>query len=58
MKELAMVNLTYGNEASLEWCYSHAAILVTVPARGEREKEAKKMIEPSVKPSLIDVATF
>ncbi|KAE8442380.1 hypothetical protein EG329_003396 [Mollisiaceae sp. DMI_Dod_QoI] len=35
--ELAMVTLTYGNQAELDWCYSNAAILVKIPPRAERD---------------------
>jgi hypothetical protein len=34
--DLAMVNMTYGNEAGMAWHYSHAVILIEVPKRGER----------------------
>ena len=35
-KEAAYVRMAYGNESSLEWRYSHAIIMVTVPKAGER----------------------
>ncbi|KUJ14348.1 uncharacterized protein LY89DRAFT_784308 [Mollisia scopiformis] len=57
-EEVAMVSIAYGNEAELDWCYSHAAILVTVPAHKDRDHEAKKNMEAPAVPSLIDVATF
>jgi hypothetical protein len=38
--EIAMVNLKYGDEASLMWHYSHATILVNVPPVEERKKVA------------------
>jgi hypothetical protein len=31
-----MVNVKYGNQASIMWHYSHAAILIDVPPRRER----------------------
>ncbi|KAH7360852.1 hypothetical protein BKA65DRAFT_547562 [Rhexocercosporidium sp. MPI-PUGE-AT-0058] len=34
--DLAMVHLKYGNEYSLSWHYSHAAIFIDIPPRGER----------------------
>jgi hypothetical protein len=34
--EINMVNMKYGNEASLMWHYSHAAILIDIPPRRER----------------------
>ena len=34
--KINMVNMKYGNEASLMWHYSHAAILIDVPPRRER----------------------
>ena len=38
-----MVHMAYGNEPSLEWHYSSAAILVKVPASGSelRDKVTK-----------------
>jgi hypothetical protein len=36
-RELAMVNLKYGNEAELDWTYSHAAILVHIPNKTARQ---------------------
>ena len=30
-----MVNLKYGNEASIMFQYSHAAILIDIPSRAE-----------------------
>lgn len=32
-----MVNLKYGNEAELDWTYSHAAILVHIPSKTVRQ---------------------
>jgi hypothetical protein len=34
--EINMVNMKYGNEASVMWHYSHTAILIDVPPRRER----------------------
>jgi hypothetical protein len=31
-----MVNLKYGNEASIMFQYSHAAILIDIPSRAEQ----------------------
>lgn len=32
----SMVYLAYGNNASLEWTYSYATILIDIPPRKER----------------------
>ncbi|KAG4441070.1 hypothetical protein IFR05_003424 [Cadophora sp. M221] len=34
--DVAMVHLKYGNDYSLSWHYSHAAIFIDIPPRGER----------------------
>lgn len=34
--EVALVNITYGNQAELTWHYSYAVILIEIPKRGER----------------------
>lgn len=34
-KELAIVGIAYGNQASLDTAYSYAAIIVTIPKIGE-----------------------
>ncbi|KAH6719680.1 hypothetical protein BKA61DRAFT_707506 [Leptodontidium sp. MPI-SDFR-AT-0119] len=34
--DAAMVHLRYGNDFSLSWHYSHAAIFIDIPPRGER----------------------
>ncbi|TVY40821.1 hypothetical protein LOCC1_G004633 [Lachnellula occidentalis] len=34
--EVAFARIAYGNESSLEWQYSHATIMVTIPKVGER----------------------
>jgi len=34
--DVAMVNMTYGNQAEMAWHYSHAVILIDIPKRGER----------------------
>ncbi|KAL9601098.1 MAG: hypothetical protein Q9179_002986 [Wetmoreana sp. 5 TL-2023] len=41
-RELAVVHLAYGNQASLDWHYSTAAILVKIP--GEDTEERRKLI--------------
>jgi hypothetical protein len=38
--EVAAINLTYGNETSMAWHYSHAVILIEVPKRGARDMAA------------------
>lgn len=50
--------MVYGNQAELDWVYSHAAILVTVPTRERRDNDGKKASDSPVKQNLIDVATF
>lgn len=57
-KELAMVGLTYGNQAELFWAYSRAAILVKVPPRGSRDLTPRKVEEPPVERGHVDVAVF
>lgn len=57
-KEIALVRMVYGNQAELDWVYSHAAILVTVPTRERRDNDGKKASDSPVKQNLIDVATF
>ncbi|TVY33603.1 hypothetical protein LSUB1_G007087 [Lachnellula subtilissima] len=34
--EVAYARMAYGNQAELEWRYSHATIMVTIPTAGER----------------------
>lgn len=50
--------MVYGNQAELDWIYSHAAILVTVPARKFRVNVAKEAEDSPVKSNLVDVATL
>lgn len=53
-----MVGMTYGNQAELDWAYSRAAILVTVPPRAVRDLSSRKVEEPPVERGHVDVAVF
>lgn len=48
--EFAMANIKYGNEASLMWHYSHAAILIDIPPRSERGRPPTRSSDRAVFP--------
>lgn len=37
--DVALVNLTYGNEASFDWSYSHAVLIVEIEAHNDRTND-------------------
>ena len=41
--ELAMACLTYGNEPSIDYAYSYAALIIKVPAFKERIKHLNEV---------------